>query len=393
MATVTLKAKRDRATHHRHPWIFANSIDTVGGNPAPGEVVDVVDARGELLGRGYHNAHSRIRVRMLRWDDGPVDDEFWRARVDAAAKRRAQLAASADTNAYRLIHAEADFLPGLVADRYHDVIVVQFLTAGVDRVRDVIADALASVSGVRGIFERSDTTSRVREGLPAAVGPIRGHTPKQAEVQENGNVFLVNFEGGQKTGFYLDQRDNRAAVARHARGRDVLDAFCNTGAFAVYAARAGAQSLSLLDSSGPALAAARWNLEKNGAGECTVAMRQADVFEELRVMRDAGRRFDLVVLDPPKFATNQHQVEKALRAYKDINLLAMQLLAPDGLLATFSCSQAVDAASFTRAVSWAGLDATRDVQILQRLGQGLDHPVLATFPESEYLKGLLCRVV
>jgi 23S rRNA (cytosine1962-C5)-methyltransferase len=392
MATVTLKAKRDRATRHRHPWIFANSIDAVTGDPGPGALVDVIDARGELVGRGYHNQHSRIRVRMLTWDDAPINDEFWRARVRAAAKRRDALAADPATNAYRLIHAEADLLPGLIADRYENVVVVQILTAGVDRVRETIADAIASVPGVRCIFERSDTTSRTREGLPAAVGPLRGEAPKQTEVRENGHVFLVNFESGQKTGFYLDQRDNRAAVARHASGRNVLDAFCNTGAFAVYAARAGARSLSLVDSSGPALAAARWNLEKNGAGECTVAMRHADVFEELRAMRDAGRRFSLVVLDPPKFATNQHQVEKALRAYKDVNLLAMQLLEPDGLLATFSCSQAVDAASFTLAVSWAGLDASRDVQIVQRLGQGLDHPILATFPESEYLKGLLCRV-
>lgn len=392
MASVTLSAKRDRATRHRHPWIFAASVDAVKGDPAPGDIVDVLDARGQSLGRGYYNQHSRIRVRMLTWDDRPIDAAFWRARVDAAARRRESLARSPDTTAYRLVHAEADLLPGLIADRYGDVIVVQFLTAGIERAREHVADALSSIDGVRCVFERSDTASRTREGLPASVGALRGDAPKNVEVRENGLTFLVNVESGQKTGFYLDQRDNRAATAEHARGRDVLDAFCHTGAFAVYAARAGAKSLSLIDSSAPALTTARWNLEKNGAGECAVAMRQADVFEELRVMRDAGRRFDLVVLDPPKFATNQHQVDKALRAYKDVNLLAMQLLSPDGVLATFSCSQAVDAAAFTMAVSWAGVDAGRDVQIMRRLGQGIDHPILASFPESEYLKGLLCRI-
>jgi 23S rRNA (cytosine1962-C5)-methyltransferase len=392
MATVTLKPQRDRATRHRHPWIFGNSIDAVQGSPAPGDVVEVSNARGELLGRGYYNEHSRIRVRMLTWDDAPIDASFWRARIESAVRRRDALAQRDDLNAYRLVHAEADLLPGLIADRYGDVIVVQLLTAGIEGARDTVIEALASLAGVRCVFERSDTASRAREGLAAVVGPVHGEAPKNVEILENGHTFLVNIESGQKTGFYLDQRDNRAIVATHAACRDVLDAFCHTGAFAVYAARSGARSLSLVDSSSPALTGARWNLEKNGAGECTVATRQADVFEELRAMRDAGRRFDLVVLDPPKFATNQHQVDKALRAYKDVNLLAIQLLAPDGLLATFSCSQAVDAASFTMAVSWAGVDAARDVQIIRRLGQGIDHPVLATFPESEYLKGLLCRI-
>jgi 23S rRNA (cytosine1962-C5)-methyltransferase len=390
MASVALKPKRDRATRHRHPWIFGASVDSVTGDPAPGDVVDVVDARGELVGRGYYNQQSRIRVRMLAWDDAPIDANFWRARVEAAVRRRESLARSIDTTAYRLIHAEADLLPGLIADRYGDVVVVQMLTAGIERARGVVVEALSSLPGVRCLFERSDTASRSREGLSAAVGALHGDAPAHVDVVENGHTFRVNIETGQKTGFYLDQRDNRTIVASHARDRDVLDAFCHTGAFAVYAARTGAKSLALVDSSAPALTGARWNLEKNGVGEFEA--RQADVFEELRAMRDAGRRFDMVVLDPPKFATNQHQVEKALRAYKDVNLLAMRLLTPDGLLATFSCSQAVDIASFTMSVSWAGVDAGRDVQIIRRLGQGIDHPVLATFPESEYLKGLLCRV-
>jgi 23S rRNA (cytosine1962-C5)-methyltransferase len=272
-------------------------------------------------------------------------------------------------------------------------VVVQLLTAGVERVRDVIIDAVEAAARPRVLFERSDTSSRQREGLEASTGVVRGELPRALHILENGLEFLVNVETGQKTGFYLDQRENRARVAEHARDRDVLDAFCHTGAFAAYAARAGARSLTLVDSSAGSLATARWNMEKNGRAECECEFVQADVFEHLRALRDAGRRFDLVVLDPPKFATNRHQLDAALRAYKDINLLALEILTGDGILATFSCSQAVDAASFTMAVSWAGVDAGREMQILRRLGQGADHPVLASFPESEYLKGLLCRVL
>ncbi|HEU4930311.1 MAG TPA: class I SAM-dependent rRNA methyltransferase, partial [Candidatus Krumholzibacteria bacterium] len=262
MATVTLGAKGDRAVRHRHPWVFAAAIGSVSGTPESGQIVDVVDARGELVGRGYYNEHSRIRVRMLTWDEVPVTEALWRSRVEAAVRARDALARRSDTNAYRLVHAEADLLPGFFADRYGDVVVVQLLTAGVERARDVLIDAVASIPGVAAVFERSDTASRAREGLPPVSGPVRGEVPRNLEIVENGHVFLVNIESGQKTGFYLDQRDNRVLVAEQARGRDVLDAFCHTGAFAVYAARAGAKSLSLVDSSAPALTAARWNLEK-----------------------------------------------------------------------------------------------------------------------------------
>jgi 23S rRNA (cytosine1962-C5)-methyltransferase len=389
MAAVRLNAGRDKSLRHRHPWVFSGAIDSVAGAPKPGEVVDVLDARGALLGRGYYNEHSRIRVRMLAWDDRPIDADFWRARVADAVRRRQGIGG---TDAMRLVHAEADLLPGLFVDRYGDVVVVQILTAGVERARDAVLDAIEDAVKPRGIFERSDTSSRAKEGLESAAGTIRGQVPGSVEIVENGHAFLVNVETGQKTGFYLDQRDNRAAVAPFAAGRDVLDAFCHTGAFAAYAAGAGARSVTLLDSSAGALATARRNLEKNGPAACGCEFVQADAFEHLRALRDAGRRFGLVVLDPPKFATNRHQLDTALRAYKDVSLLAMELLGPDGILAAFSCSQVVDAASFTMAVSWAGVDAGRDVQILRRLGQGADHPVLASFPESEYLKGLLCRV-
>jgi 23S rRNA (cytosine1962-C5)-methyltransferase len=390
MTQVKLKAGREKSLRHRHPWVYSGAIERVAGSPAPGEIVDVVDSRGGFLGRGYCNTESRIAVRILAWDDTPIDDAFWSARVRAAVRRRDALLADGATTACRLVHAEADFLPGLIIDRYADVVVVQFLAAGVERVRDVVLDALLSAAAPAAVFERSDTSSRVREGLAAATGVIHGNIPPTVEILENGLRFQVNVETGQKTGFYLDQRDNRAAVAALARGCNVLDAFCHTGAFAANAARAGARSVTLLDSSATSLALAKTNLELN-AYDCAADFVQDDVGERLRKFREEGRRFDLVVLDPPRFATNRHQLDNALRAYKDINRVALEVLSQGGVLATFSCSQAVDAAAFTMSVAWAGLDAGRELQIIHRLGQGADHPVLASFPESEYLKGLLCR--
>jgi 23S rRNA (cytosine1962-C5)-methyltransferase len=391
MAEVRLKAGREKSVRHRHPWVYSGAIERVSGAPAAGDIVDVVDSRGGFLGRGYCNEQSRITVRMLTFDDTPVDDALWSARICDAVRLRDPILASGLTNGCRLVHAEADFLPGLIVDRYADVVVAQFLTAGVERVRDVILSALVDAAQPAGVFERSDTASRSREGLDAASGVIHGAVPPSVELLENGHRFAVNVESGQKTGFYLDQRDNRAAVAAFAHGASVLDAFSHTGAFGVYAASAGAESVVFLDSSAFSLALARDNVERN-PHECATDFVHADVFEHLRALRDAGRRFDLIVLDPPRFATNRHQLDTALRAYKDVNRVALEVLAPGGVLATFSCSQAVDAASFTMAVAWAGLDAGRSIQIIRRLSQGADHPVLASFPESEYLKGIICRV-
>lgn len=388
MAEVRLRPAREKSLRHRHPWVYSGAIERITGVAAPGDIVDVLDSRGNFLGRGYCNTESKIAVRVLAWNDRTIDDTFWNERVLAAIRRRDTLLADGSTTACRLIHAEADFLPGLIVDRYGDVVVVQFLTAGVERVRDVIIEAIQSAAGPAAIFERSDTSSRVREGLAAASGPIRGDIPATTEILENRVRFQVNVESGQKTGFYLDQRDNRAAVAGMAQGKSVLDAFCHTGAFAACAMRGGAKSVTLLDSSATSLTVARTNLALN---QCDGDFIQDDVGERLRKFRDEGAKFDIVVLDPPRFATNRHQLDNALRAYKDINRVALEVLAPGGILATFSCSQAVDAASFTMAVAWAGLDAGRELQIVRRLGQGSDHPVLASFPESEYLKGLLVR--
>jgi len=393
MAEARLKAGREKSLRHRHPWVYSGAIDRITGSPAPGDIVDVIDSRGEFLGRGYCNPKSRLTVRMLTRDDTTIDDAFWSLRVQAAVSRRDELLADGTTTACRLVHAEADFLPGLIVDRYGEVVVVQFLTAGVDRVRGAIVDAIVSAVRPAGVFERSDTSSRVTEGLKATSGVVFGAVPSVVDVLENGLHFGVNVESGQKTGFYLDQRDNRAAIATIASGCRVLDAFCHTGAFAAYAAHAGARSVTLLDSSATSLAVARTNIEMNAPDGCETDFVMGDVGARLRQFRGEGRSFDLIVLDPPRFATNRHQLDNALRAYKDINRVALEVLSPGGQLATFSCSQAVDAASFTLAVAWAALDAGRELQIVRRFGQGVDHPILASFPESEYLKGMLCRCV
>lgn len=400
MAVVKLKKGREKSLLNRHPWVFSGAVgrvESVAGSgadsPSPGDIVDVVGADGTWLARGYYNENSNIRVRVLEWDeDVKIDDAWWRYKLAAAVDRRTAFAADDRTNAYRLVHAEADALPGLVVDRYGDVLAVQFLTAGVERVRRSIVDILIDLAKPTTLVERSDAGTRRREKLQPSTGLIAGRAlDGPVEVLENGCRFLVDFSTGQKTGFYLDQRDNREIAAKWAQGRSVLDAFCYTGAFSVYAGRGGAASLTLVESSRTALGLARQNLALNGADD-RAELVQGDVFDVLRLLRNEGRRFGMVILDPPKFARTRAQVDQALRGYKDINMLAMALLEPKGILATFSCSGGVDARQFTTAVSWAGLDAERNVQILRRLGQPEDHPVLTSVPESEYLKGLICRL-
>ena len=395
MADVILKQGRSKAIHNRHPWIFSGAIERVKGQVEDGEIVTVRDHKGAFLARGYLNRRSQIVVRLLSWDENEaVDDAFWARRIAAALARRQPLACDPDTSAYRLIHAEADRLPGLIVDRYGDYLVVQCLTLGIDVRRPSIVAALQDLLPVAGIFERSDVEVRAHEGLSPAVGLLSGDAPPAGyEVVEHGHRFLVDLAAGQKTGFYLDQRENRRAFARYAPGRETLDAFAYSGGFSVYAAHAGAGPITLLDVSADALTLAERNLALNGLQRDEDTFQRGDVFETLRLYRDQGRSFDLIVLDPPKFAPTRRHVQRASRAYKDINLLAIKLLRPDGVLMTFSCSGGVDAALFQKIVFGAALDAGREVQIVERLAQGADHPVLLSFPESAYLKGLVCRVL
>lgn len=394
MGKVYLRRGRDRAVRNRHPWVFSGAIARIVG-AKDGEVVAVHGADGEFLAWGYLNRRSQITVRLLSWEEEARPDAgLWRERILAAVARRQQLHDDPRTTAYRLIHAEADLLPGLIADRYGDFVVVQLLTLGAEQWRQVTLDALNDALSPRGIYERSDVDVREREGLPPRAGPLCGDVPRATvEVLENGHRFLVDIARGQKTGFYLDQRENRALLARYARGREMLNAFAYTGAFAVYAADAGAAEVVNLDSSAEALEMARRNLALNGLACPDDALVVGDAFRELRRYRDRGREFDLIVLDPPRFAPTRRHVERAARAYKDINLLALKLLRAGGMLFTFSCSGGVDASLFQKIVFAAATDARRDVQILHRMAQGVDHPVLLSFPESAYLKGLVCRVL
>ena len=377
-------------------------MDRIEGDVEDGDLVQVVDHHGEYLATGTLNRHSQIIVRLLTWDPQEVvDTEFWRRRLGRALAGRTSLWANPLTSAFRLVYAEADGLPGLIVDRYGDYWVVQCLTAGMARRRDelvalMVDPTVLNFSGSGwpvpvGIYARDDAEVRLKEGLPLETGLLWGkEPPDRVLIQECGHRFWVDIKRGHKTGFYLDQRENRQRAAAYCLGAEVLNAFAYTGAFGVYAGRSGARSVINVESSAEELALAGENLALNGCA--SQEMIAGDAFQVLRRFRDEGRAFDVVVLDPPKFAASQSQVMNASRGYKDLNLLAMKLLRPGGWLITFSCSGLVSADLFQKIVFAASVDADRIVQIVERLFQGPDHPVLLTFPESAYLKGFICRV-
>jgi 23S rRNA (cytosine1962-C5)-methyltransferase len=392
---VILKRNRAKPVLQRHPWVFSGAIQRVEGDAEDGDVVEVRDAGGNWLARGTLNRRSQIVVRLLTWrQDEPVDRDFWQRRLERAIAARQALAEDHTTTAYRLVHAESDYLPGLIVDRYGEWLVVQFLTLGVERWKELLVDLLVGLAdGVRGVYERSDVDVRAKEGLPQRTGPLWGEEPPEwVEVLENGHRFLVDVRQGHKTGFYLDQRENRARLPAFCGGAEVLDVFAYTGGFGVYAMAGGASQVTLVESSAPALDLARRNLALNGLDRRGAEYVEGDVFSVLRGYRAQGRRFDVAVLDPPKFAHGERDVKRAARAYKDVNLLAFRLLRPGGVLFTFSCSGAVSADLFQKIVFGAAVDAERDAQILGYLAQGADHPVALTFPQGAYLKGLICRL-
>lgn len=394
---IILKTGREKSVRHRHPWLFSGAIDRVDGAPTPGDIVRVQAANGEFLAYGYYNPRSQITLRLLSWDEGEtIDAPWWARKISESFARRRTFLASPETDACRVIYSEADSLPGLIVDRYAGYLVCQFLTAGIERVRTEIVGQLEEQIKPTGILDLSDNGIRDVEGLPPSTGLIRGTAPSSPViVHENGFRFAVDLGSGQKTGFYLDQRDNRLAVSEFARGRRVLDCFCYTGGFTVPILASSPEGVMCIDSSESALELLRANLlmlEKDHPGRAVgeIELKCANVFEELRKLRDRGRQFDMIILDPPKLATSQSQVARAKRAYKDLNLIALKLLTPGGVLATFSCSGAVSRADLQSVVSWAATDANRQVRIVRQLSQGEDHPVLTSFPESEYLKGILC---
>ncbi|MBN1656929.1 MAG: class I SAM-dependent rRNA methyltransferase [Anaerolineae bacterium] len=389
MTTVILKRGRDKPVRNRHPWIFSGAVAGIDGPARDGEVVRIVDEGGQYLATGYLNRRSQIVVRIVAWnEEEEIDAAFWRRQMARAIEGRRSIA---DSNACRLVYAESDGLPGLIVDRYGDWLVMQCLTLGMAQRRDELAALLAEMVEPAGIYARDDADVRLHEGLGQEAGRVWGEEPPdRIEIEEGGYRFLVDVKRGHKTGFYLDQRENRRRTAAYCAGADVLNAFAYSGAFAVYAAGAGARSVLNVDSSIPALEIAEENLALNGLAP--QEMLAGDVFQVLRDYRAEGRAYDVIVLDPPKFATSQADVMKASRGYKDLNLLAMQLLKRGGVLVTFSCSGRVDAGLFQKFVFAASVDAGRQAQIVEWLAQAHDHPVLLTFPESWYLKGFICRV-
>ena len=388
---IHLKQGREKSLKRRHPWIFSGAIERVSGKPHGGETVEVRDASGQPLALAAYSPASQIRARVWSFDASQaIDEKFLRSRLQRAIALRAQLPAARHSNAMRLVHGESDGLPGLVVDRYADVLVAQFLSAGAERWREGILDALKDISGCEAIFERSDAEVRKLEGLQPRVGFARGNrSASRCPIIEYGLNFRVDVEQGQKTGFFLDQRENRQRLRALAAGREVLDGFSYTGGFAIAALAGGAARVTALESSAPALDVARENLAANALDAAKLEFVQADVFAHLRTLRDRGARFDMVILDPPKFAPTAAQAKNAARAYKDINLLAFKLLAPGGLLATFSCSGGVPADLFQSIVAGAALDAGVEAKIIERFGAAADHPVALEFPEGDYLKGLL----
>lgn len=392
--SLILKPGRDKSVRQKHPWIFSGAVDRVNGDPQSGDTLAVRNASGDLLGRAAYSPASQIRARMWTWEaEEAVDEAFFRARIARALALRAAVVDPAETDAYRLIHGESDGLPGLVVDRYAGWLVVQILSSGIEARRELLADLLAELTGFDNIYERSDVDVRQLEGLPDRTGVLRGQTPpEQLWIQENGLRFAVDLVHGQKTGFYLDQRANRSRVGRLASGRSTLNCFCYTGGFSLYALRGGASDVLSVDASAEALALGQQNLKANALPQEKAEWLQGDVFQVLRGLRDRARKFDLIVLDPPKFAPTAAQAEKAARGYKDINLLAFKLLNPGGLLATFSCSGGISAELFQKIVAGAALDAGVDARIIDLLRQGPDHPVALNFPEGAYLKGLICQV-
>lgn len=391
MIDLTLKPGREKSLLRRHPWIFSGAIQHVNGNPASGATVNLLSFNGNFLARAAYSPHSQIRARVWTFEDEAVDADFFRRQIRSALRSRDAWNLTPGTDALRLIHAESDNLPGLVVDRYGDTLILQSLTAGCEAWKETLADLLLEETGLQTIFERSDADVRELEGLPPVVGPLRGAPPQAPLViHEHGLKFNANLAGGHKTGFYLDQRQNRLRVRQLSEGREVLDCFCYTGGFALNALAGGASSVTAVEASAEALALGQENASLNGQQAARLEWIEADVFQALRKFRDEGRSFDLVILDPPKFAPTAAQAGKAARGYKDINRLGFLLLRPGGLLVTFSCSGGVDAALFQKIVASAALDAGAQAQIVETLTQAPDHPVALNFPEGAYLKGLVC---
>jgi 23S rRNA (cytosine1962-C5)-methyltransferase len=384
-----LKKGKEKPLEGFHPWVFSGAIDQIDDDYESGDIVKVFSAEGRFLGQGYLNPRSQIAIRMLSFDEKEINAGFFEKRIQDAILLR-QRFLPAMTNAYRLIHAEGDFLPGLIVDRYGDYLAVQFLTMGMDKWKSAIVSILQKETQVKGIFERGDSEWREWEGLDSRIGKLWGEEPPDyVEVLENGLPFIVDIHKGQKTGFFLDQRANRKLISEISKGMRVLNCFSYTGGFSVYAMKGGASQVVSVDSSRDAVNNARENFRRNELPVNENDFVEEDVFEYLRASR---QEFDLIILDPPAFCKNKNQIMQASRGYKDINLYAMKKLAKGGLLFTCSCSSYIDPDLFQKIIFAAAKDAKRRVRIIAKTSHGFDHPINIYHPEGEYLKGLLCEV-
>lgn len=394
MKKIILKSGREKSVLRRHPWIFSGAVDKIENSPASGETVLVLSNKNEPICIGSYSPKSQIRIRVLTFNPQEViDAEFFQKRISAAIDIRSTLI-SDNTNAYRIINSENDGLPGVVVDKYGEFLSCQFLSAGAEFWKTDIVNALNSLLAPKGIYERSDASVRLKEGLDPVSGLLIGEMPPdEFEVLENDMMFLVDIKTGHKTGFYIDQRDNRLMLSSFVKDRDVLNCFSYTGGFSVFALAGGASKVTNIDSSADALALADKNILLNEFDPAKSENINDDVFKVLRTFRDSGKSFDVIILDPPKFAESASQIQQASRGYKDINLLAIKLLNPGGTLFTFSCSGHITQDLFGKIVSDAALDSGRDVKIIHHLNQSADHFVSTSFPEGSYLKGLVCKVI
>jgi 23S rRNA (cytosine1962-C5)-methyltransferase len=394
MFSITLKEKREKPVLLGHPWVFSGAIKSVEGVPASGDIVRVVDSKKNFLGYAFCNFVSQITLRMLTTLDEEINLSFFEKRLESAISYREKILDLKENDSYRLIFAESDLLPGLIADKYAAFLVLQFLSAGMEKFKERIAEFFWKRLSLKGIFEKDDETNRKLEGLPKNQGILKGETPPELlKIKENSIYFWIDFYKGQKTGFFLDQKENRKSIQKFCEGKTVLDLFSYSGGFALNALYAQAEKVVIADISQKALELAKKNMELNNFSLEKVEFIQKDAFELLREFNSSQRKFDFIILDPPAFAKKEKDVIKACRGYKDINMLAMKILEKDGVLCTSSCSQPIDLALFQKVIFDASVDAKRTVQIIKAKGPSSDHPVNLSFPESNYLKFLICRVI
>lgn len=394
MVEIILKKGKEKAVLQRHPWVFSGALEKIKGQPENGEIVKVIGANKEFLAYGYFNGLSRIAVRLLEWnEENHINDFWWIKRITNAVNNRQHLL-NEQTNTCRLIFSESDYLPGLIVDTYADYLSVQISTAGIENLKPLIIKTLQKLTHAKGIVDKSDDISRAHDGLlPTNGNLLWGELPPQfIEVKENGVKYHINIVEGQKSGFYCDQRENRKILASYTKDKRVLDCFSYSGGFTLNSLSQKASYVVSVDSSALAIETLKKNIALNDFDTDKNLAIQSDVNKQLRIFKERQEKFDVIILDPPKYAPSRSSLDKAARAYKDLNRLGMQILEKGGLLATFSCSGAMDIETFKQVIAWAALDAGKEVQILYQFCQPEDHPVRISFDEGEYLKGLLCRI-